>query len=141
MIVQDGKERGAHIVDRFHRRKEKNSQGGSEAQCCGSLDLQFIISYYDDTRLLKFEHKISDPNSDSKKSNQRISTSYYSITLRNGNTLLITMLAPDVTRSSCLSLCPPVSTSTPSLSSSLVFQRASSSSVVASFNNLRCSVL
>ena len=67
MIVQDGKERGAHIVDRFHRRKEKNSQGGSEAQCCGSLDLQFIISYYDDTRLLKFEHKMSDPNADSKR--------------------------------------------------------------------------
>ena len=129
--------RGTHIV---HRGRRKNRQSGSGGAWKFGVTLQ---RYYDDTRLLKFEHKMSDPNSNSKKSNQRMSTSYYSSNWRNGNALLITMFAPDVTRSSCLSLClcPPVATSPFSLSPRLAFQRASSSSVVASFNNWWCSVL
>ena len=68
-------------------------------------------------------------------------TSYY-FNLRNGNTFLITISAPDVTRSSFLALCHcSFATSSPSFSSRLAFHRASSSSVVASFNILWCSAL
>ena len=56
-IVQDGKERNTYFI---HRSKEVNSQSRSGARWCNG-------SNNDDTRLLKFEHKMSDPNADSKR--------------------------------------------------------------------------